>query len=54
MTSLAPRAVDAWHEGVAYEAYMGRWSRLIAAGFVEWLSVPAGGVLWSVYASAVC
>lgn len=28
---------DKWVAGDAYEAYMGRWSRLVARGFVEWL-----------------
>lgn len=33
-------AADAWAHGDAYEAYVGRWSRLVAAEFVEWLDVP--------------
>jgi len=28
---------DAWSAGDSYEAYMGRWSRLIASRFLEWL-----------------
>src|SRR6187401_3365268 len=28
---------DRWVTGDAYEAYMGRWSRPLARGFVEWL-----------------
>jgi SAM-dependent methyltransferase len=28
---------DRWVIGDAYEAYMGRWSRQLARGFVEWL-----------------
>jgi SAM-dependent methyltransferase len=28
---------DGWVTGDAYEAYMGRWSRLLARQFVEWL-----------------
>lgn len=31
-----------WSSGAAYEAYMGRWSRLIAREFVAWLAVPPG------------
>lgn len=31
-----------WAVGGAYEAYVGRWSRLVAAEFVRWLDVPAG------------
>jgi SAM-dependent methyltransferase len=29
---------DRWAVGAAYEAYMGRWSRLVAKTFVEWLA----------------
>jgi SAM-dependent methyltransferase len=35
---------DAWQSGVAYERFMGRWSRLASAAFVHWLDRPAGGV----------
>ena len=31
-----------WAAGEVYEPYVGRWSRLVAREFVEWLSVPAG------------
>jgi len=33
---------DVWAIGGAYEAYVGRWSRRVAADFVPWLGVPAG------------
>ncbi|MCM4078352.1 class I SAM-dependent methyltransferase [Paractinoplanes hotanensis] len=33
---------DVWELGAAYEAYVGRWSRQVAAEFVGWLGVPAG------------
>ena len=33
---------DAWQAGESYEAYMGRWSRPIAAGFLDWLALPDG------------
>ncbi|MFI6391543.1 class I SAM-dependent methyltransferase [Nonomuraea sp. NPDC050540] len=33
---------DIWAVGDAYEGYMGRWSRPVAAAFVAWLGVPAG------------
>ncbi|MFD7981168.1 class I SAM-dependent methyltransferase [Streptomyces sp. NPDC059071] len=36
---------DAWESGPAYERYMGRWSRLVAARFTEWLD-PAEGLRW--------
>lgn len=31
-----------WAAGGAYESYVGRWSRLVAAEFVEWLDLAAG------------
>ena len=34
---------DPWTGGAAYDAYMGRWSRPVAAQFVRWLSVAPGG-----------
>jgi SAM-dependent methyltransferase len=33
---------DVWAVGDAYEAYVGRWSRRVAADFVPWLGVPPG------------
>ena len=30
---------DAWASGKAYEPYIGRWSRLVARGFLRWLAV---------------
>jgi SAM-dependent methyltransferase len=36
---------DAWQAGDSYEAYMGRWSRLIAPRFLAWLG-PADGLDW--------
>lgn len=33
----------AWSSGDAYEAYVGRWSRSVAAAFLDWLAAPAGG-----------
>ena len=34
---------DTWASGDAYEAYVGRWSRLAAGEFLNWLALPAGG-----------
>ena len=31
---------DAWVIGDSYEPYIGRWSRLVAPRFLEWLAVP--------------
>lgn len=33
---------DVWAEGDEYEAYVGRWSRPVAAEFVRWLGVAPG------------
>jgi SAM-dependent methyltransferase len=33
---------EMWAGGDAYEAYVGRWSRVVAERFVRWLDVPAG------------
>ncbi|MGZ6316492.1 MAG: class I SAM-dependent methyltransferase [Anaerolineales bacterium] len=32
---------DEWTRGQAYEPFVGRWSRLIASEFINWLSVAA-------------
>ncbi len=34
---------DVWASGLAYEPYVGRWSRLVAREFLEWLAVAPGG-----------
>jgi SAM-dependent methyltransferase len=34
---------DTWAQGDAYEPYVGRWSRLVAADFLDWLALPPGG-----------
>ena len=34
---------ETWANGAAYEDYVGRWSRLAARSFLEWLAVPGGG-----------
>lgn len=36
---------DAWAAGDAYERYMGRWSRVVAARFLDWLAAP-GDAAW--------
>ena len=36
---------DTWAAGDLYEPYVGRWSRLIAARFIEWLGL-APGLSW--------
>lgn len=32
--------VDRWASGAAYEQYVGRWSRAVAAAFLNWLALP--------------
>jgi SAM-dependent methyltransferase len=32
---------EVWGSGDDYEPYVGRWSRLVAAGFLAWLGVPS-------------
>jgi SAM-dependent methyltransferase len=34
--------VDSWASGDSYEPFIGRWSRSVAAEFVDWVGVPAG------------
>ncbi|MET9759398.1 hypothetical protein ABZ016_10115 [Streptomyces sp. NPDC006372] len=43
-----------WAAGAAYERYMGRWSRLVAAEFAAWLDRDrsCGGSTWD--AGRVC
>ena len=36
---------DKWATGGAYEAFMGRWSRRLAAEFIRWLG-PEPGLTW--------
>ncbi|HEV7265244.1 MAG TPA: class I SAM-dependent methyltransferase [Falsiroseomonas sp.] len=36
-------AARLWAAGEAYEPYVGRWSRMVAPGFLAALGVPAGG-----------
>jgi SAM-dependent methyltransferase len=33
---------ESWSSGAAYEPFIGRWSRLVAAEFVAWLGQPPG------------
>ncbi|WP_433125123.1 class I SAM-dependent methyltransferase [Micromonospora sp. CA-240977] len=35
-------ASPVWQDGTAYEAYVGRWSRLVAVEFLRWLDLPTG------------
>ena len=42
---MTPESPDRWNSGDAYEAYMGRWSRLVARAFLEWIR-PSPQVQW--------
>lgn len=43
---MQPNTADGWALGDAYEAYMGRWSRLVAVEFIDWLAAaPASNWL---------
>lgn len=33
---------ETWASGEAYELYVGRWSRLVAREFLDWLGIPPG------------
>ncbi len=35
------RGPELWASGAAYEDYVGRWSRLVAQKFLDWLALPA-------------
>jgi SAM-dependent methyltransferase len=37
------RPAEVWAAGDAYEPYIGRWSRLVAAELLAWLAAEAGG-----------
>ena len=36
-----PNPADKWAAGDLYEPYVGRWSRLVAREFLDWLHVPS-------------
>ncbi|MCE9646338.1 MAG: methyltransferase domain-containing protein [Chloroflexi bacterium] len=40
-SSKSSKPKDSWASGDAYEPYVGRWSRLVAREFLNWLAVPA-------------
>jgi SAM-dependent methyltransferase len=39
---MTEKPKDHWASGSAYEPYVGRWSRLVAREFIDWLGVPKG------------
>lgn len=42
MTTEESQRKDVWGSGDLYEPYVGRWSRLVARTFLEWLDMPGG------------
>lgn len=40
-TITSTRPPDTWASGDAYERYVGRWSRIVAREFLNWLGVPS-------------
>lgn len=42
-SAAQPRPPDVWADGAAYEAYVGRWSRLVAREFLSWLAIAPRG-----------
>jgi len=40
---MSDQRKDTWAAGNLYEPYVGRWSRLVAREFLQWLAVPAHG-----------
>jgi SAM-dependent methyltransferase len=43
---MSDSAKENWSSGSAYEGYVGRWSRRVAAEFIDWLAV-APGLAWA-------
>ncbi len=41
---MNPNSGDAFNNAKAYEGYVGRWSRLVAAQFIDWLEAAPGGM----------
>ena len=41
-SSTGAERKDVWASGDAYEPYVGRWSRLVANQFLQWLAIPPG------------
>jgi len=39
---MSEQRKDVWAAGEKYEPYVGRWSRLVAKEFVDWLGLPKG------------
>jgi SAM-dependent methyltransferase len=40
--TVSETAKESWGSGSAYELWVGRWSRLVAKEFIDWLAVSSG------------
>ena len=43
LTVAPPHRAEVWVAGETYEPYIGRWSRVVARDFIDWLVLPFGG-----------
>jgi SAM-dependent methyltransferase len=41
-SDIATGSTDRWASGTDYESYVGRWSRLVAPEFLDWLGIAPG------------
>ena len=41
---MSEAAKESWGSGSAYELWVGRWSRLVAEEFIDWLAIPSGQI----------
>lgn len=39
---MTEQTKEAWNSGDAYDGWVGRWSRSVAAQFIDWLAMPRG------------
>lgn len=39
---MAGASAESWDSSLAYDRYIGRWSRQVAASFLDWLALPPG------------
>jgi SAM-dependent methyltransferase len=39
---MRDQSLEAWGTSAPYERYVGRWSRVVARTFLDWLAIPAG------------
>ncbi|HEY0604440.1 MAG TPA: methyltransferase domain-containing protein, partial [Herpetosiphonaceae bacterium] len=39
---MSDQPLETWGASAPYERYVGRWSRLVAREFLDWLAIPAG------------